>query len=492
MTELLDVPELTKEELTSATRVELQRAEQALSTGDIDTEDFISLHSQFESLAANTDLFQSQDAHEIRNSNQLIDRYVRLTREFVTTNPAGGDLLASDTEDTRNAFRIYLAVESAITGDFETARGMLIDVDGTEELPLETVLLSRLEEAELENSITNERITPEESTSNMERAGIRRNEETIEKAEQADLHITIGTTIPVLKEVFEPGGRYMTTSEIMILSGGSDYDDSASRRGVTNSGYNDNRYRSEQALSHSSNPFMPKVVYGALTSELQADRASGYGRVTIHLKSEVTQDPNTVFTIGDSLPPDRGRLRASEARAQQVTAEDALVAYASKIDSESSNQRDGLADGGNYIEAHVRGLDFDKIERISITLDRGKDFSKNAEVIDECIERGIPTEVLIDPRKWSIELRVKERIESGMNEEEAVQETIKRLRSNFKSIQNPLLSIVFVVPVETNEHGTDNYREWHGYLNDALFEQNGITVRRPIVGTRLLQTARQS
>jgi hypothetical protein len=79
-----------------------------------------------------------------------------------------------------------------------------------------------------------------------------------------------------------------------------------------------------------------------------------------------------------------------------------------------------------------------------------------------------------------------------MNEEEAVQETIKRLRSNFKSIQNPLLSIVFVVPVETNEHGTDNYREWHGYLNDALFEQNGITVRRPIVGTRLLQTARQS
>lgn len=492
MTEVLDAPELTKEELIDATHVELRRIEQALYTGDIDTKDFISLHNLFERLAASTDSFQSQDPHEIRNSNQLIDRYVRATREFVITNPSGGDLLASDTEDTRNAFRVYLAVESAVSGDFETARGMLIDVDGLEELPLETALLARLEEAELESKLTDERITPEESASNMEKAGIRRNEEMIRNVEQADLRITVGTTIPVLKELLAPGGRYMTTSEIMILSGGSDYDDGVSRRGVINSGYNDNRYRSEQALSHSSNPFIPKVVYGALTSELQADRASGYGRVTIHLKPEITQDPNTVFTIGDSLPPDRGRLRASEARVQQITAKDALIAYASKIDDELSHQRDGLADGGNYIEAHVRGLDFDEIDKVSVALDQGKDFSKNAEVVDECIERGIPTEILIDPRRWSIEVRVKERIASGMTEEEAVQETTRRLRSNFKSSESPLLSIVLVVPVETGESGTDNYREWHGYLNDALFEQNGITVRHPVVGTRLLQTARQS
>ena len=498
MTELLEAAEANNEQLLMTVQGELAKLEEAIGEKDTDlnTRDFASLYERLEEVALHTTIFQSKEPRDISAADMLINRYVRATREFVITNPLGGDLLAADTEDSRNAFRIYLGVESAVTGDFETAKAMLVDVDGyQQESPLESALLARLEEAELESEVTQARISPEASATNMRNLGIRAGPETISTVEQADPHITIGTTVTVLRDMLEPGGRYMTTSELAIVTGAADaWRTEESRRGKINSPYNEHRGRAEKVLGHSSNPFTPKIVYGALTSDLQADRGSGYGRVIFHLKSDIVHDSSTTFTIGDSLPPDRGALEVAKVRNQQVTAEDALLAYASKLEADSLTQRTGLADNGNYVEAHVRGINFDKIDKVSVVVDRGKEnnFSRNVEVVDQCLKNGIKTEVLIDPRSWSLERRVRERIESGTTEEEAVQETIGRLRSNFTLRDSPLFSIVFVVPHESEKEKNDYYRQENGYLNETPFVENGITIRHPLVGGRLLQTARRT
>jgi hypothetical protein len=448
------------------------------------TKDFALLHEVFESIAKTTDFLQSKEPNDVWFANYLVDRYVAATREFILGNPSGGDLLAADTEESRNAFRVYLAVESAVAGDFETARGMLVDVDGhEEELPLETALLTRLEEAELEGAAKIDKITPETSAANMDDLGLHASEEAIHEVERADPHITIGTTIATLEEMLAPGGRYMTTSEIHIVSSGNAMQESdKSRRGRVNPYYNELRSRTERALSHSTNPFLPKIIYGALTSDLQADRGSGYGKVILHLKPEVTDDPTTTFTYGDSLANTQGHERKVKGR--QLSAEDALEAYATRVER---GQTDKLA--RDYIEAHVSGLDFDKIDKISVVVLRPREQGELQPVLDavkDCIAKGIKTEAIMEVSTWGVYEAVKRRVEKeGMTEDEAVAYTVQRLRSNFDEYENsPLLSLVFVFSDDAEL--PEGHHAYSGKINRELFAKHGVVIREPKAG-RLLE-----
>lgn len=445
----------------------------------VGTKDFALLHECFETLAKTTDVFQDKEPKTVSFINQLIDRYVQATREFILKDPSGGDLLTADTEDSRNAFRVYLAVESSISGDFDTARGMLVDVDEEVEEPLETALLARLEEAELESKLARQKITPETSIENLQKLGLHASDQAIQEVEQSDPRITVGTTIETLDEILSPGGRYMTAHELNIKSSGNDLSSRTSQqRGRGDPFYNELRLRAEHTLGHSSNPFLPKMIYGAFTSDLQTDRGSGYGRVTLYLKSEATHDPDTTFTYGDSLDQSHG------AEARQLSAADALIAYASRIEQKASLAR------GSYIEAQFRGLALEKLEKVSIVMPPpGEGFGSNAEVIDTSVENDIKTEVVIDTgaNAWSIQDRVKRRIESGMTEEQAVAETVSRIRSNFKSADSPLFSLVFSIPEESDEQREkrQSHFAYAGELNVDLFARYGVTIKRPKLGKLL-------
>lgn len=442
----------------------------------IATKDFALLHDAFETIAKTTDFLQSKNISEIQSDNQLISRYVAATREFILASPSGGDLLAADTEDSRNAFRVYLAVESAVKGDLETAKGMSADVDGHQkESPLEIILLAKLEEAELERAAEVDKIAPETSAANMATLLLHATHETIQQVEQADPHITIGTTLATLKEILAPGGRYMTSGEIHILSAGQELHNEDTR-GRTNSGYNLNRMKAETALGHSTNIFLPKIIYGALTSDLQADRASGYGNVTLHLRSEVTKDPATTFTYGDSLLSGYGI--EDRVKSKQLTAEDALVAYAYRVEQEN-----GVKFTRDYIEAQVAGVDLDKIDKVSIVIIKSGagELKANVDAVKDCIDKGIATEAIIDLPSWGVQRAVQHRVDSGMNEDEAVATTVQRLRSNFEDYgDNPLLSLVFVFSDDAEL--PENHFEYSGKINRELFAKRGVVIREPKVG----------
>ena len=357
---------------------------------------------------------------------------------------------------------------------------MLIDVDADVEEPLETALLVRLEEAELESKLIRQNITHETSAKNLQRLGLRASDQAIEEVEQSDPRITVGTTIETLNEILSPGGRYMTSHELNIKSSGNDLSSSTSQqRGRGDPYYNESRLRAEYTLGHTSNPFLPKVIYGAFTSDLQADRGSGYGRVTLYLKPEVTYDPDTTFTYGDSLD------ESFSAEVRQLSAADALIAYTNRIELKASLAR------GNYIEAQFSGLDLEKLEKVSIVMPPpGEGFRSNAEVVDTSVENDIKTEVVIDTgtSAWSIQNRVKRKIESGMTEEQAVAEIVSNIRSNFRSADSPLFSLVFNIPEESGEEREKRQSHFSngGELHTDLFVKYGVIVKRPKLG-RLLE-----
>lgn len=439
-------------------------------------EDLAFVHDALDTLAE-SGIFEGERKEVAQFINLAVNKYVGMVRQFVMADPSAGDMLSAYDEDSRNAFRVYLAVESAITGDFESARGMLIDIDGEDVGKLESALLSRLDEAEAAQDITP--LVSHEKSDKYTKEEFHPSEETLVKVESSDPAITVGTSIETLGEMISPGGRYMTVSEFNVRSNGF-ADGSGTSIGNRNVAYNGVRSFVEQSIGHSDNPFMPRPVYGALTSDLQADRGSGYGRVTLYPSKEILTDPRTVFVEGDSLS-----MGSGGGDVPLLDFEGAKRAYGTLVEREPlAEESRSMALGRAYIEAQVPGLRLDQLDKVAIVCDRtGRYTTKTYELVDSVVERGILCDVQIDWTGWNLDDGIQRRIDSGMSKEQAFAEMMKAIRSNFQQGDNPLLNIVVYATSEQERAEGHLGRELN--LDTILLVANGVTVKRPQFGKLL-------
>lgn len=447
------------------------------TSGSPSYEDLSFLHDTLDTLA-DSGIFEDEREDVAQFINLAINKYVGLVRQYVMTDPSATDMLSGHSEDSRNAFRVYLAVESAVSGDFESARGMLIDIDGEASGKLESALLSRLDEAENVQNITP--LVSTEESDEYARDTFHPSEEMISKVEGANPAVTVGTTIETLEEMLSPGGRYMTVSEFNLRSNGF-ADSSGTSVGNRNIAYNDRRLFIEQSIGHTDNPFVPRPVYGALTTDLQADRGSGYGRVTLYPNREVLDYPRTVFVDGDSLS-----MGSSTGGVSLLDFEGAKLAYATLVEQEATRtEKDAsIITGKAYIEAQIPGLRIDRLAKVAIVCDRTGEFTaKTYRLVDSVIERGIPCDVQIDWTEWGLDDAIQGRINKGMTKEEAYVEMIQKIRSNFQQADSPLLNLVISTTSEQSKLEGDLGRELN--LDTALIEANRAIVKRPKFGKLL-------
>lgn len=442
-------------------------------------EDLSFIHNALDGLAE-SGIFDSKEKPQVGFANYAINRYVVAVRQYVLTDPSASDLLATASEDSRNAFRAYLAVESAVSGDFESAKSMLIDIDGEKSGRLETSLIARLEEAQKlgeQESL----VSPEDSAENLRDSGLTPSPEAVASVEHSHPAVTIGTSIETLEDMLSPGGRYLTVSEFNLRSGAY-ATDSGTNLGKKDVDYNDQRWQIEKTIGYSDNPFTPRPIYGALTSDLQADRGSGYGRVILYPSPELVADSRTLFSAEDSLNAGTNNVRGS-----LLTYEDAISAYAGLIETKSDSM---ASDGSTYIEAQVPGIRIDQLSKIAITCDRKGEFASSAyKVVDSVIERGIPCDVQIDWTKWKLDEAIQIRIDDGMNKGEAYADMLKTLKSHsFQHSDSPLLHLV--VYTTSEQQKAEGHLGQELNLDIALLEANGVTVVQPKFGELLSRSRR--
>lgn len=363
---------------------------------------------------------------------------------------------AAPLEDTQSehfpaeAFAFYHAAELAYGNDFKTARLTLAEMDATPSL--QRILTQRLEEAETYIH-SGPHISDERSAENL-KSLIDDSDEpylSLEQLEVADVGITIGAQLGTLEAILDQQyGRYLSVHE-HATSGGSDLSASKQR----NKTYRMLRREAEEALGHNSNIFLPRPIYGALTSDLQSDRASGYGEVTFYLSAQVMDNQDTTYLYGDSL--DRSGRPSQTIPSRQLNKHDAELAYMHILEQKR-------VDASMYIEAHVPGLHLNDVKKVSIACLIGT-VDKVAELAERVLERNIETEVVFD---WRFQPYIDRLVKDGLSEEDAYKGLVTELRTRFGN--NPNLSLVFNFRTDSTE--------WNKEPNSEELEKAGIVVRQ--------------
>ncbi|MGB3945575.1 MAG: hypothetical protein WBK76_01930 [Candidatus Saccharimonadales bacterium] len=372
------------------------------------------------------------------------------------------ETFASSSAENRDIISFLSAAEHAYAKDFNSAHQQLESLQT--QPALKTLLKKELQEAE-QQLRPNSNIDKTTSTNNLEALiGDKGSDIPSEKLQEANIGITVGTSLDTLSAMLtSPYGRYLTSHEHDVVGGGGV---------VQHGGYESYRAKVERELGHDENIFIPRPVYGALTSDLQADRASGYGAVTIYPKPELAKSPGVVYAYGDTVNAKEGinsehgsTVAISDRR---LAVDDAQIAYSHSLDHKKvANQIDQRL---VYIEAQLPGLEVDDIEKVSINAKNKPDDVKRAqEITEQLLDRGIKVEHVVS---WSdIAPGVGRRIQSGMNEED-VYSTLKQIVLGDRVV-DPRVSLVINAPLPGETISTQ--------INRNTLNEMGITVREPLV-----------
>jgi len=359
--------------------------------------------------------------------------------------------------DVQNALMFLDAAEAAYARDFVAAREFL---EGISDSPkLQEVLQDRLQAAKTE-PYDGLQIGAETSAEHLHL--LTGGAEPIiapEQLEAAHIGITVGTTVETLQAmVASPHGRYLTAHE-HATTGGADRGESR----VRISRYNQKRRDFEAAFGHNPNVFVPRPVYGALTSELESNRASSFGAVTLYPKAELTDSPKVAYFYGDSLE----KNNTAAMMQQRVDSNDAKTAYAHLVSLWQHHVRTPYA----LVEAQLPGLRLDDLEQVGIFCRKG-DGARVDALAGELIDRGIKVE---EEFEWRFSGDIARRREKGLSENEAVSELITILRGKFED--TPYLSIAILLLADTDLPEQDK-------ADLALLEDAGVIIKRPIVNRR--------
>lgn len=370
--------------------------------------------------------------------------------------------LAQTSPENRDVITFLSAAERAYARDFDSAHQLLENLHT--QPALKTLLKQEIQEAE-QQSHTTSNIDNSTSANNLEALiGNKDTDISSEKLQEAHIGITVGTSLDTLQAMLaSPYGRYLTSHEHDVVGGGGV---------VQPGGYESYRAKVERELGHDENIFIPRPVYGALTSDLQADRASGYGAVTIYPKSELVDSPGVVYAYGDTINAKEGINTAYGStvatKERRLDAPDAKVAYSHSIDHKKTT--DQIDQRLVYIEAQLPGLTVDDIEKVSIDARNKPDDVKRAqEITEQLLGRGIKVEHVVS---WSdIASGVDRRIQSGMNEED-VYITLKQIVLGDRAA-DPRVSLVINAPLPGETKST--------HINKNMLNKTGITVREPTI-----------
>ncbi len=372
------------------------------------------------------------------------------------------EAFASLSPENRDIISFLSVAECAYARDFDTAYQLL---EGLQTQPaLKAFLTKELQEAE----------QLLHSSSDIDKTTSARNLETLiddkgssisgKELKEAHVGITVGTSLDTLYAMLtSPYGRYLTSHEHDVVGGGGF---------VQSGGYESYRAKVERELGHDENIFIPRPVYGALTSDLQADRASGYGAVTIYPKPELTEAPGAVYAYGDTVNAKEGINSEYGSTAtisdRRLNAHDAQIAYSHSLDHKKT--ADQIDQRLVYVEAQLPGLRVDDIEKVSINARNKSDDVKRAqEITEQLLDRGIKVEHVVS---WSdVALGVSQRVRSGMSEEE----TYSALKQVILGSQatDPRISLVVNAPLPGEKIPIQ--------INENVFSKVGVAVNKPLI-----------
>lgn len=387
----------------------------------------------------------------------LIDK----VRGYIMSDPQGGDILAAQSAGSRNMFRLFVAAESAYANDFDEAFRAIEDIESSD--CSKNYLWEKVLEAST-GAAQPTIVSDAQSAANLSRLTSHLETDiSTEQVEASKPAITVGTTLDTLREMLGPGGRYLTVHEHNTASGGASRLQGEGHRDAT---YNENRANVERTMGFSENPFVPRPVYGALTSDLQADRASGYGIVTLYPNETLTNSPATTYTYGDSL-----NYSATDVQSAVLNAKDARTAYRYIMDGW---RRNGASDD-LYVEAHLPGLLLDNIQKVGLFRPTGYDSEELLyTTAGELLERSIEVEITYE-WGWRAAEYVTRSTESGMTTREAYTALAEKLKGAYAD--NPLFSVTVLLPPQEAQNSA------RIEVDAELLRENDIGVRQPAITT---------
>lgn len=365
-----------------------------------------------------------------------------------------------ESETQTDAVHFFHAAEFAYERKFDEAKAALENMQSSPNM--KTILLKRLTEAE--TAAPRVVFDEQQSTANIANLIRLRGEPTItpDQLRAANMRITVGTNFEAVENMLEqPYGRYLSVHE-HGTKGGLDPLSSSKTR---DSGYRFFRREVEETLGYNPNVFIPRPIYGAVTSDLQIDRASQYGQIALVVKEANFNDQDATFYLGDSFDKSGRPKRVVPQR--QINARDATTVYASQLEVAIGRGRDHPGPLP-YTEAHVAGLHLKDVEKVVVRCEEG-DVQRVAELVNKLAERNVPVEIVLD---WRFNSYIKRLMNEGQSEEEAYKLFVGDLHQKFGSREG--INFTFIVDGQRPQRA-------RGRANVAFLNYPDITIKQTLV-----------